>query len=106
MKRSVLILCVFLVLAGCIGGGGEVVIGQDHDHADHSAHDHGEEDHEDHGGEEAWVCCKALTASCVACSERLTKQEWLDKTCGPGCTDAVYAGWDEETNMAKWDCVY
>ena len=60
----------------------------------------------DQGEEEVWACCKAMTASCIACSEGLTKQEWLDKTCGPGCTDAVYAGWDEETKKMKWDCIY
>ena len=60
----------------------------------------------DQGEEEVWACCKAMTASCIACSEGLTKQEWLDKTCGPGCTDAIYAGWDEETKKMKWDCIY
>ena len=96
VKRSIIILCVVcLVISGCVGGG-EVVV--ERDHADHSDHDH--------GAEEVWACCKALTASCIACSEGLTKQEWLDKTCGPGCTDAIYAGWDEETKKMKWDCIY
>lgn len=96
VKRALFILCVVcLVLAGCAGGGGEIVT--DHEQSDH-AHDRGEE--------VAWACCKAMTASCIACSEGLTKQEWLDKTCGPGCTDAIYAGWNEDTKKKKWDCIY
>ena len=97
-KLYSILVCVLLittVFAGCIG---EVQEGS-------YSEDVGAEDH-DQGEEEVWACCKAMTASCIACSEGLTKQEWLDKTCGPGCTDAIYAGWDEETKKMKWDCIY
>jgi|GEM_PF-2424098 hypothetical protein len=119
MKHKLLIICIVcIVLAGCAGGVGDD-LGHSYnlDSEDHNdgGHDDGDEEahHADDGEEEEevgsngpYMCCKALIPSCIACSEGLTKQEWLDKTCGPNCVNAVYEGWDEDTNQAKWDCIF
>jgi len=49
-------------------------------------------------------CCMALIPSCMACADRCSVDEWLEKTCGPGAVDAEYAGWDEEKNEPIWLC--
>jgi len=46
----------------------------------------------------------ALIPSCMACADRCTVQEWLEKVCGPNAVDAEYAGWDEDKNEPIWLC--
>ena len=46
----------------------------------------------------------ALIPQCMACADRCSVGEWLERTCGPNATDAEYAGWDEDENEPIWLC--